>query len=108
MQVSLAVWSVLLFQQVTEGSGTVVRRRRLRKNTIPDELKRSARTLDLGQINVNQDFNTEFVKSVLYGNSGKNVLKEEIVRPIFATRQGSIENQAFKKVNFVKNQYEIN
>jgi len=94
--VPLAVCSALLFQHVTQGSGSMVRRRRVRKFKQPQEIQRSARKLDLDQISINQDFNTEFVKAFLYGDSPRSIEKEEGVRPIFATRQG--EHRAMKNL----------
>ena len=88
LQVPLAVCSALLFQHVTQGSGSVVRRRRVRKLKHPQEIQRSGKKLDLDKISINQDFNTEFVKAFLYRDSPRSIEKEEGVRPIFATRQG--------------------
>ena len=50
--------------------------------------QRSARKLDLDKISINQDFNTEFVKAFLYGDTEKSVEREKGIRPVFATRQG--------------------
>ena len=83
----LAVCSVLLFLHLSQGSGTMVRRRRVRKQKNLHENQRSARKLDLDKISINQDFNTEFVKAVLYGDSEKSVQREEGIRPVFATRR---------------------
>ena len=63
-------------------------RRRVRKVKDPRKVPRSGRKLDLDKINRDQDFNTEFVKAVLYGESVKDVTKDESVLPVFVTRQG--------------------
>ena len=66
----------------------MVRRRRVRKQNNLQENQRSARKLDLDKISINQDFNTEFVKAVLYGDTAKSIQREEGIRPVFATRRG--------------------
>ena len=62
------------------------------------ENQRSARKLDLDKISINQDFNTEFVKAVLYGDTEKSVQREKGIRPVFATRQGE---HRIMKVNII-------
>ena len=76
----------------------VVRRRRVRNIKYPQEIARNGRKLDLDKISRDQDFNTEFVKAVLYGDSVDSVTKEEGVRPVFVTQQGT---QHFMKVKLM-------
>jgi hypothetical protein len=66
----------------------MVRRRRVRKQNNLQENPRSARKLDLDKISINQDFNTEFVKAFLYGDTAESIQREEGIRPVFARRQG--------------------